>query len=215
MPLCSSTDTAPMLALQASCTDRRNVDICPSQQLPPPWKWFLGLLPALGVKAARLWDVAGTRLLGQEGSREQQPITASWCQQGFTPPFLEGQVMQEGGESRAGPYPDPYLSSLPPCCSSWCPFPPFPAEPLSPSSTLLCPTHSMLLHLPHTCDWYWRSSFLNPPLQIPQSPKSQKPPPVWKACACHLGDKITYRNQLSSSLQHIRAKGWIHIIFLQ
>lgn len=97
-----------------------------------------------GSKAVRR---GGTRLLGQEGSREQQPITASWCQQGFRPPSPEGQVMQEAGEGRAGPYQDPYLSSLPPCCSSRCPFPPFPAEPLSSSSTLFTlhatppPTH--------------------------------------------------------------------------
>lgn len=58
-------------------------------------------------------DMAGP--LGQEGLRQQQPITASWCQQGFRPPSPDGQVTQEAGEGGEEPYQDLHPSSLPPC----------------------------------------------------------------------------------------------------
>lgn len=47
----------PKWALQASCT--KNMHFCPSPQLSPPQKWFLGhcLLSAPGVMVVRLWNM--------------------------------------------------------------------------------------------------------------------------------------------------------------
>lgn len=83
--LVRSPDPAAMLALQASCTDGKNRDICPSSAVAPsrkpvPWQSSPRCERSKAVRHGE------TRPLGQEGSGKQQPITASWCQQGFRSP---------------------------------------------------------------------------------------------------------------------------------